>query len=103
MKDMIGMNDGTVLVNVHTVEQCGGNPCVVHNPSQHHMTTWAPGWDGHYKMVLRTCAHGFVHPDPDDVWFRRQRDAPRDRESLVHPCDCCCQPPLEPGQKAIGS
>lgn len=91
MKDMISLNDGkyTLLVNVHTIDQCDGQPCVIHNPSNHHMATWIPHWDDHAGVMYRRCPHLHLHPDPDDVTYLRRVN----RLHLAgHLCDGCCQP-----------
>ena len=101
MKDMVAMRDGTVLVNVHTEDQCAGEPCCIHNPSNHHMATWPHHWNGDSKLMQRSCPHAFLHPDPDALSFRRQRFGPGRAASLsVHDCDGCCQPF---GRKEIGA
>lgn len=91
MKDMVGLNDGrnTLLVNVHTVDQCDGQPCVIHNPTQHHMIQWPPQWDSILGIMFRECPHHNLHPDPDDVTNLRRMN----RYHLAgHYCDGCCQP-----------
>lgn len=95
-KDIVGLNDGrnTVLVNVHTIEQCAGQHCCIHNPSQHHMKTWAPQWDELLKQMWRICPHDLAHPDPDDLAFVRRRWGHQEAASgSLHYCDGCCQPP----------
>lgn len=96
MKDIVGLNDGrdTLLVNVHTADQCDGHPCVIHNPSQHHMATWPPAWDETLGIMFRRCPHLNLHPDPDDVAHLRRVG----RAHLCgHYCDGCCQPFGETG------
>ena len=90
-KDMVGLNDGrnTVLVNVHTQDQCDGHPCVIHNPSNHHMATWAPSWDDALGVMFRRCPHGNLHPDPDDVTYLRRINK---THYATHVCEGCCQP-----------
>ena len=101
MKDIVAMTNGTVLVNVHTEDQCAGHACCIHNPSNHHMSTWPHHWDDTFVQMLRTCPHRFLHPDPDDLAFKRRRwgHAGAAQQS-VHPCDGCCQP-ME--QKELGT
>ena len=92
-KDIVAMRNGTLLLNVHTIDQCAGEPCVIHNPSSHHMGLWPHLWDDVAGSMWRSCPHGFGHPDPDDVAFQR-RAYGHDRASkrLIHGCDGCCQP-----------
>lgn len=94
-KDMVGMKDGTVLVNVHTVDQCAGQPCCIHNPSNHHMAQWSHSWDDTYGVMWRKCPHGNRHPDPDDLDYRRNRSMEAARIIFSHVCDGCCQPSLK--------
>lgn len=96
-KDIVGLNDGhsTVLVNVHTVDQCAGQPCCIHNPSNHHMMRWTPSWDDTYGVMWRRCPHGNLHPDPDDLDYWRHRNMERARVRFTHVCDGCCQPSLK--------
>jgi hypothetical protein len=91
MKDMVAMIDGTVLVNVHTQDQCAGQSCCIHNPSQHHMALWPHHWDRE-KQMLRECPHGYLHPDPDDLAFKRHMHANVAARRALHRCDGCCQP-----------
>jgi hypothetical protein len=64
-----GMATGLVLVNVHPRDNCAGRPCVVHDPSDHHMRSWPLHWDDDGKGFLRICVHGYYHPDPDQFHF----------------------------------
>lgn len=89
---MFGFGIGpTTLVNVHTQDQCSGEHCVIHNPSDHHMKDWPLHWRGDKKEMERTCPHGVGHPDPDDVAHQK-----RIRPKYVdgHGCDGCCRTPL---------
>jgi hypothetical protein len=96
MKDIVALRNGPLIVNVHTVDRCAGQHCVIHNPSQHHMLTWEPIWDGADKQMWRECPHGFPHPDPDDVTFLRRRwGSNRASLRLIHGCDGCCQPHVQ--------
>ena len=74
--------DGKRFINVHSPDECVGQPCVVHNQSDHHMREWPLHWRGDRAMFERICPHGVGHPDPDHLAFR-----PGDN---VHGCDGCC-------------
>jgi hypothetical protein len=80
---------GLLLVNVHPVQRCAGQRCVLHNPSAHHMRGWHLHWRGDRGIFERLCPHGIGHPDPDqaDHW----RETGRTAEG-VHGCDGCCVP-----------
>lgn len=68
---------------VHLKRQCKGQPCVIHNPTNHHMREWPTHWRGDRRIMERLCPHGVGHPDPDCVYA--QRDP-------IHGCDGCCNP-----------
>lgn len=91
MKDIVGLNDehGTTLVNVHTVDQCDGQPCCIHNPSNHHMIQWTPSWNDATGVMFRRCPHDYLHPDPDNLTHLRRINR---ITYAVHHCDGCCQP-----------
>jgi hypothetical protein len=99
-------------MRTHNEMQCDGEPCVVHNPSDHHMKTWPivyrmdravempPTQIGRatiagpvFVLAERTCPHGVGHPDPDSIGFARRRGG-GDFASVesVHGCDGCCRP-----------
>lgn len=77
-------NSGQIIVGVHDAEQCAGEPCVIHNPTDHHMTDWPHNWRNDRHIMERICPHGIGHPDPDD-----------NNEHTVHGCDGCCTPPAK--------
>lgn len=84
---------GATVYNVHPPFRCEGRPCVIHNPSDHHMADWPKVWRDGKRMVERTCPHGIGHPDPDDLAYRLTMFGPvGERDSGVHGCDGCCQP-----------
>jgi hypothetical protein len=78
---------------VHTKEDCKGEYCCIHNPSDHHMKDWPTNWRPDRNMMERICPHGIGHPDPDDLAFKaRTSDGYIDS---VHGCDGCCVPPKQ--------
>lgn len=75
----------------HTIGVCAGDPCPLHNPSDHHMLRWKQNWRWLPPFDLRgimerVCEHGIGHPDPDDYKIRNGFDAG------FHGCDGCCRP-----------
>ena len=72
---------GQRLLNVHSMYDCDGNFCCIHNPSDHHMKTWTQYYREDRRMTERICPHGVGHPDPDDPTTDR-----------IHGCDGCCKP-----------
>lgn len=86
--DLIALHDGPVLV-VHAPERCEGTSCCIHNPSSHEMREWPLLWRSDLGVMERRCEHGYGHPDPDDLAYRRRRFGPHYRGD-VHGCDGCC-------------
>lgn len=76
----VGTDDATYTVgrlklrNVHQASECQGQSCIIHNPSDHSMRTWALNWRGDRHLWERLCpTHGIGHPDPDDLaWHESQ-------------------------------
>jgi hypothetical protein len=71
-------------IKVHGPLKCKGNPCPIHNPSDHHMKNWPTNWRGDRSIMERICEHGIGHPDPDDWRIRSGEDDGN------HGCDGCC-------------
>ena len=120
-----------MAVKTHSAMQCDGYPCVVHNPSDHHMKDWPIVYridravempeieiDGTprdkfaravvrgpvFVLAERTCEHGVGHPDPDSIEFaRRQAGDDFANAESVHGCDLCCRSPHKapPESKAV--
>jgi hypothetical protein len=85
---VFGMQVGKgFLYNLHPQERCAGRPCVIHNPSDHHMKDWPLNWRADKSQMERLCSHGTGHPDPDDLDYHKSQG--RDWMS-VHGCDGCC-------------
>jgi len=78
-------NTDIVFLALHSTKQCQGQPCTVHNRSDHHMRSWPQNWRPDRMMIERICPHGIGHPDPDELVA-----APYD--NTVHGCDGCCDP-----------
>lgn len=75
--------DGTnQFILVHRRENCKGEWCVIHRPSNHVMVHMPTHWRWDRYMMERICDHGIGHPDPDDIAFTKQ--------NAVHGCDGCC-------------
>lgn len=82
----IQVGPGT-LTNIHDPAKCAGRPCVIHNPSDHHMRDWPLNWRSDKGLMERMCVHGTGHPDPDDLAFHVENG--REWQG-VHGCDGCC-------------
>ena len=81
---------------VHNKETCGGESCVIHNPSNHHMKDWPTHWREDRGMMERICKCGIGHPDPDDLIHRIKQAkiaGVKDTNYLsIHGCCGCCNP-----------
>lgn len=78
------------LKNVHDPSACAGEPCIIHNPTDHHMRDWPV----HVRfdkanLVERICEHGVGHPDPDDLTYQEKMGR---AWQGIHGCDGCCSP-----------
>lgn len=72
------------LVYTHNPMGCLGQPCTIHNRSDHSMRAFPQHWRDDRSIMERVCPHGVGHPDPDD---HRVRLSPYEG---VHGCDGCC-------------
>ena len=72
------------VISVHNKKDCNGQPCPIHNPSDHCMRDFPTHWRDDRGIMERICPHGVGHPDPDDLRIRNGED------SGVHGCDGCC-------------
>lgn len=89
MSNVTKLVGGQEVYNVHPAASCGGPPCCIHNPSDHHMKEWTQRWRDDRGIMERVCSHGVGHPDPDDLRVQTGAD------SGVHGCDGCCRPDSE--------
>lgn len=64
--------EGQLLLNVHAPGNCVGRPCVIHNPTNHHMRGWFLLWRDDRRIFERICPHGVGHPDPDQFGFWKE-------------------------------
>jgi hypothetical protein len=84
--------DGTLLRGVHSRLKCAGRPCVVHNPSDHHMRDLPLHWRDDRRMFERICRHGIGHPDPDALAFQLSLPTGDDGWGVHGCCGICCTP-----------
>lgn len=72
---------------VHGLHECHPHPCVVHNRTDHVLSSFPLRWDETRRVFLRICGHGVSHPDPDQrsYWSRSGL-----LWKAVHSCDGCC-------------
>lgn len=78
-------------LKVHNREDCKGEVCAIHNPTDHHMLDWPQHWRDDRGIMERLCPCGVGHPDPDDYRIRHSLDY------AVHGCCGCCSEPKEVG------
>ncbi len=83
---------GQTLVNVHPPEACAGNPCPIHNPSDHPLKDAPTHWRDDRRIMERICEHRVGHPDPDDEYHRVTSLGENALYSSIHGCCRCCQP-----------
>lgn len=77
-------NTDTVLIGVHTEDQCRGDVCAIHRRTDHLMRSFPQHWRGDRRIMERTCMHGVGHPDPDDYRILTGED------DGTHGCCGCC-------------
>lgn len=80
---------GVRLRNVHAPDKCRGRACVIHAPTEHHMSTWTLHYREDRAIFERLCRHGIGHPDPDQFEFWEETNQ---EWQAVHGCDGCCSP-----------
>lgn len=82
---------GGERIDCHEPTKCADAPsCPVHNPSDHHMSSWRQHWRNDVGKMERICPHGIGHPDPDHVAYLL-RIGVGEWHDLVHGCDGCCR------------
>ena len=83
-------DDSETEWKTHKLEKCAGDPCSIHNPSDHPMkdARIVLRTDSFkYGLVERICEHGIGHPDPDSVAFYASIGS---HGMGIHGCDGCC-------------
>ena len=77
------------LKNVHNPELCAEMPCVIHNPTEHHLRSRFLLWREDRAIFERICEHGVGHYDPDQEQFWRDTNQ---TWQMVHGCceNRCC-------------
>jgi hypothetical protein len=83
--ELYELEGGELIHNVHPEDQCAGEHCTVHNPSDHHMRHMPQHWRSDRGIMERICEHHVGHIDPDEI-----------SPDTVHGCcheHCCGRPP----------
>jgi hypothetical protein len=81
MKDLATLEHSLAVLIAHAPSVCAGQPCALHNRTDHHMRAFPQHWRADRGIIERICPHGVGHPDPDDKWA-----------DDGHGCDGCCKP-----------
>lgn len=79
---------GITLKNVHERNAICEKGCVIHNPTEHHMSKWKLHYRADRNIFERICDHGIGHPDPDQFPYWKATDQSYE---AVHGCDGCCR------------
>jgi len=97
-----------VVAQTHGPAACAGQPCCIHNPSDHPMRDWPlvhridepmytiefNTWGTAMHAVVvseRVCEHGQGHPDLDSVGYVQHRFGMiASLTAIYHLCDGCC-------------
>ena len=77
----------TLFLRTHAPDQCSGEHCCIHNPSNHPLRDAPMHWRSDKHVMERICEHGIGHDDPDDVAHRKRMGV---KHAGVHGCDGCC-------------
>lgn len=85
--DRLYLSDDNFYVNNHKRDQCAGEFCCLHNPSDHPLKDAQLNWRADRGIMERICEHGIGHDDLDDLAFRRKMGV---ESSGIHGCDGCC-------------
>lgn len=88
----MGVQVGKGVLKTHGPDQCSGEFCSIHNPSDHPLKDAPFNWRADRGLMERTCEHGVGHPDPDGL-AHLKRVLKRKYESYAfgtHGCDGCC-------------
>lgn len=75
------------LKGVHDEALCEGRTCIMHAPTDHHMSQWKLIWRDDRAIFERICKHSIGHPDPDQFAYWRSINA---EDMMVHGCCGCC-------------
>lgn len=69
---------------MHSTQTCEGQPCTIHNRTNHSMRKFPQHWRGDRAIMERICEHGIGHPDPDEYKLALYP------HEATHGCDGCC-------------
>ena len=59
--DNMGFSVGMIHLRVHEPDQCVGEVCVIHHPSQHPLSGAPMHWRSDRRIIERICQHGCGH------------------------------------------
>jgi hypothetical protein len=76
-------------ITIHPPSRCEGYHCPWHDPSDHGMVGWPRDiLTDRHNLLVRVCADGIGHPDPDSLEWLHRIGVGDDGE---HACDGCCK------------
>lgn len=82
-----------IMILAHAPSKCAGQPCTLHNRTDHVMRSFMQHWRDDRGIMERICSHGVGHPDPDqrDYLVARYGEKTASAE-FVHGCcwERCC-------------
>lgn len=81
---IFGIQLGKATLRVHVRSKCKGDPCCIHNPSDHRLRSAPLNWRADRGRMERLCKHNVGHPDPDDMRVKRSP------LGGLHGCPCGC-------------
>jgi len=83
-----GSSLGEVTIYTHRKDDCIGDHCPIHRPSNHVLSDAPMNFRADkYGLIERLCEHGVGHPDPDSTKYMESEGF----DGLgVHGCCGCC-------------
>ena len=94
MDSLLNLEHNTThfLATTHDPSKCAGQPCSIHNRSNHSMRMFPQHWRGDRMLMERICPHGIGHPDPDHLSHtERVHGLEAMLIEAIHGCDGCCR------------
>lgn len=92
----LGCQIGKRNLKVHDKNNCAGEFCCIHNPSDHPLKNAELNWRADRRIMERLCEHGVGHTDPDDLQYRINVLGQDPKYAGSHGCceeSCCSQAP----------
>lgn len=88
---LYGIQLGEVNFKVHSGEDCKGRQCCIHNPSDHPLKDAPLNWRADRRLMERLCPKcGCGHPDPDDLYYKKEILGIEITSEGIHGCCGAC-------------